>query len=299
MVRFAKDCMESMTKLTQQLESVLGPDTADLQLRVGLHSGPVTAGVLRGEKGRFQLFGDTVNTASRMESNGKTGRIQASETTAKLLMAGGKEKWVEPRSDKIQAKGKGYLQTYWINIVSSSPGSSGSTPSRSDSFDSTSDTGSDDDLMQLDSKSLRLIDWNIEMLARFLRKVVNRRTLTPALKSAPKGSFPRKIEASRVIDEFVEVLDLLEYGKIPDAKTPGFHSEEALSPEVMKQLREYVTSVCNMYNRENPFHNFEHARYDKWKHIRVEHFDLEYTLSLTRLHSSSGSHVTMSVGTYE
>lgn len=44
------------------LERELGPDTADLALRIGLHSGPVTAGVLRGQKSRFQLFGDTVNT---------------------------------------------------------------------------------------------------------------------------------------------------------------------------------------------------------------------------------------------
>ena len=40
------------------------PSTADLGMRVGLNSGPVTAGVLRGEKARFQLFGDSVNTAA-------------------------------------------------------------------------------------------------------------------------------------------------------------------------------------------------------------------------------------------
>lgn len=61
MVRFAKECMFKAWALTQKLEVRLGPDTADLSLRVGLHSGPVTAGVLRGERSRFQLFGDTVS----------------------------------------------------------------------------------------------------------------------------------------------------------------------------------------------------------------------------------------------
>jgi class 3 adenylate cyclase len=62
MVKFARDCLNGMGKYTSLLESKLGPDTTELALRVGLHSGPVTAGVLRGEKARFQLFGDTVNT---------------------------------------------------------------------------------------------------------------------------------------------------------------------------------------------------------------------------------------------
>jgi Adenylate and Guanylate cyclase catalytic domain len=43
--------------VVKQLETELGPDTGDLGIRVGLHSGPVTAGVLRGERSRFQLFG--------------------------------------------------------------------------------------------------------------------------------------------------------------------------------------------------------------------------------------------------
>jgi hypothetical protein len=60
MCRFAKDAMRSFQKLSRQLETKLGPDTGDLDLRVGIHSGQVTGGVLRGERSRFQLFGDTM-----------------------------------------------------------------------------------------------------------------------------------------------------------------------------------------------------------------------------------------------
>jgi hypothetical protein len=60
MCRFARDCMMKTWEVTKKLEETLGPDTGDLTMRIGCHSGPVTGGVLRGEKSRFQLFGDTV-----------------------------------------------------------------------------------------------------------------------------------------------------------------------------------------------------------------------------------------------
>jgi class 3 adenylate cyclase len=65
--RFARDCMQRARQLTKKLEVTLGPDTGDLTMRAGLHSGPVTAGVLRGERSRFQLFGGTfVHVAARL-----------------------------------------------------------------------------------------------------------------------------------------------------------------------------------------------------------------------------------------
>ena len=59
MARFADHCRNYMHRRTKELETTLGPSTGDLTVRIGMHSGAITAGVLRGEKGRFQLFGDT------------------------------------------------------------------------------------------------------------------------------------------------------------------------------------------------------------------------------------------------
>jgi class 3 adenylate cyclase len=68
-------------------------------MRMGIHSGPVTAGVLRGERSRFQLFGDTMNTAARMEHTGERDKIQLSQDTADLLIAAGKSNWLVKRND--------------------------------------------------------------------------------------------------------------------------------------------------------------------------------------------------------
>ena len=69
MVRFAREafCTKGIEVL-QDLSETLGADTIQLGFRIGIHSGEVTAGVLRGDRSRFQLFGDTMNTACEYTS---------------------------------------------------------------------------------------------------------------------------------------------------------------------------------------------------------------------------------------
>lgn len=128
MAKFARDVLNTMSEQLGNLVPILGSSTASLAMRVGIHSGPVTAGVLRGDRARFQLFGDTVNTAARMESTGMRNRIQLSQATADLLINAGKAAWIAKRSEEVEAKGKGRMQTYWLQCsVASYPVSNPST----------------------------------------------------------------------------------------------------------------------------------------------------------------------------
>ena len=63
------------------------------------------------------MFGDTVNTTSRVESTGKGGQIHVSQQFADELIKYGKPHWIVPREDAVQAKGKGMLTTYWLRVL--------------------------------------------------------------------------------------------------------------------------------------------------------------------------------------
>ena len=82
----------------------------NFQLRIGLHSGSVVAGIIGISKFSYDLWGDTVNIASRMESNGLPGKIQVTAGTYERL----KEQFVFEERGQILVKGKGKMLTYWL-----------------------------------------------------------------------------------------------------------------------------------------------------------------------------------------
>ena len=97
-----------MLKVVTRLDS---GDARRFGVRIGISSGPVVAGIIGSKKFIYDLWGDTVNIASRMESLGQLGAIQVSETTYEHL----KDKYTLERRGKIEVKGKGKMTTYFLN----------------------------------------------------------------------------------------------------------------------------------------------------------------------------------------
>jgi class 3 adenylate cyclase len=82
------------------------------EMRVGIHTGPVVAGIVGVKKFQYDIWGDTVNTASRMESSGELGKVNISQTTYSMLKDD--PQFIFESRGKIQAKGKGEIEMWFV-----------------------------------------------------------------------------------------------------------------------------------------------------------------------------------------
>lgn len=101
------ECALEMTNVAKKLTD---PEGNSVKLRIGMHCGPAVAGVIGAHKFAYDLWGDTVNTASRMESHGEAGRIHVTEDIHELL----KDAYEFESRGEVEIKGKGTLKTWWL-----------------------------------------------------------------------------------------------------------------------------------------------------------------------------------------
>lgn len=110
----ASDVVKAALEIKQFMEEGKAKKIARNQpffeIRIGVHTGPVVAGIVGVKKFSYDIWGDTVNTASRMESSGETGKVNISGTTYERV----KDQFQCIHRGKIQAKGKGELDMYFV-----------------------------------------------------------------------------------------------------------------------------------------------------------------------------------------
>jgi len=193
-----------------------------------------------------------------MEQTGRPGRIQISSETAELVVKAGKGHWLHMREECVEAKGKGSLRTFWLSCADdTSVGQS----LMGQSLASSDHESCSDSLLSssggLQSRTARLIDWNVETLGRLLKQIVARREVLPQSTSSEEPSNEKLEKGMTFLEEVKEIIELPEFDSklAHQQKDPDSFD---LSPAVVTELREYITCVASLY-RDNPFHNFEHA----------------------------------------
>lgn len=119
------DHLETIAEMALEMQhtiATLGKENGfNLQLRVGINSGPVVAGIIGIKKFSYDLWGDTVNVASRMEALGLPGKIQVSETVYQAL----KDRFTFENRGLIPVKGKGAMMAYLLTGHRETPFSNG------------------------------------------------------------------------------------------------------------------------------------------------------------------------------
>ena len=235
-----------------------------------------------------------------MESTGEKNLIQVSQATAEQLRAFGKGHWLTPRDMPVSAKGKGSIQTFWLQPNRRRP-SIGSTrtdktgegltsltrmvpnPKHEDSLDevlknSWARIGINND--SLIAKE-RLIHWNAAILESFLLKIVDNR-----LSDSPESAYLEIFEPSEEDKVLSFSEPLSEKVMFPEGAYRedyyGVSSDAVIATDARLELLEYVACIASKYN-DVPFHNFDHASHVTMSASKLlnERAQLERTAALS------------------
>ncbi|MDC6389388.1 adenylate/guanylate cyclase domain-containing protein [Maribacter sp. PR1] len=107
--------LEMQSYMSQRLNEKEFSEGFTFEMRLGIHTGPVVAGIVGVKKFQYDIWGDTVNTASRMESNGAVGKVNISQDTYELIKDDSRLKFIH--RGKIKAKGKGEIDMWFVEKV--------------------------------------------------------------------------------------------------------------------------------------------------------------------------------------
>jgi adenylate cyclase len=126
------DHAESLAQLALEMraaaEDLRDPQGRDVPIRIGISSGPVVAGVVGTRKFFYDVWGDAVNVASRMETTGAVGKIQVSHQTYERL----KEDFVLEECGEVEVRGKGRMPTWFLIVQKTCPVAARSLPDASE-----------------------------------------------------------------------------------------------------------------------------------------------------------------------
>lgn len=124
---FALEVIEFVKNFSVDIDGNIGGSESStstkIQIRCGINSGRVVAGCIGKTLPHFSVYGDTVNTASRMESNSDSMKIQCAEMTYRMLRDAPNHKFIlEKRDGGITVKGKGLMETWWVKGIEKQKG---------------------------------------------------------------------------------------------------------------------------------------------------------------------------------
>jgi 3'5'-cyclic nucleotide phosphodiesterase len=170
-------------------------------------------------------------------------------TTAALLAKAGKTHWIKPRQNSVNVKGKGILETYWLDLTLKVITST--VQNDSSEVDQCNEEGLDETATEYG----RLIGWTCELIQGHIRNLIaTRKTSTNNCNHCPIQY--KSVTMGTPLDEVVEALVLPEYDDFNTNQ--GDKQSVDLDETVKTQLHRYISAIAEMYNY-NPFHNFGHA----------------------------------------